>query len=109
MITMKSQLMEVHELIKEISDDLRKLWELMHYASQCKTESDLPHDIRMFTPDEWDQIAITLAHWHELMKQCNSLQGKPQTEWLEQRGELWGYMRDMVKCWVSRLHEGGKA
>ena len=84
MLSSKPMIFEVHELVKDISNDLRSLWELLHYAGQCKSDSELPNDVRLFTPEEWEQIAITLAHWRTLMEECNSLlvaPGKPARLW----------------------------
>ena len=109
MLSSKPLIFEVHELVKDISNDLRSLWEILHYAGQCKSESELPNDVRLFTPEEWEQIAITLAHWHALMEECNSLHGETQTKWIAERGSLFGYMRDIVKVWTSRIRKGGQA
>ena len=109
MLSEKPILIEVHELLNGISSDLRKLSDLMHCAAQCKSEDELSNDVRLFTPEEWEQIAITLAHWHMLMMQCQPLKGEPLTKWISERCELFGYMRDIIKVWVFRLPEGGKA
>ena len=96
--------MTITELSKEISRKLSEFVRLLKDASTAKSDKDLNSIMFMYSPEEWEQIAITIKHYDYAMKmwkECKT--SEQQLEWCETYWALLGYIRDMVASWYDRI------
>lgn len=109
---MISEGIEIHvdELINEINAKLKRMHEILHDATQVKSEEELTNEMLTFSPEEWEQIAITIKHYQMAMAKLRSIKEPDEARrWFAENATFLGYLRDMVCAWESRLPARNKA
>lgn len=100
-------LVDARKLLEEISEKLERFHILLYRASQIDKNNDPTKEIPellAFSPEEWEQIAISIKHYQIHIKELKRATDQESfEEWFYQNGSMLGYLRDMVCAWYSRL------
>lgn len=96
----------INDLITEINAKLGEFRSILVEASKAKSEEELPSIILMYSPEEWEQISITIQHYNYAMEKWHLLKTDTEKrEWCEENAKLFAYIRDMVASWHARIEK----
>lgn len=101
-----------NECITEINTKLKRLHEILMECPKIEKEEDVSADMMTFSPEEWENIAISLKHYSfaiEKLKKCKEEGEESVEEWFYQYTPFLGYLRDMACAWYNRLPPRAKA
>lgn len=103
--------MKVIDLLNETLSKCKRLHELLYEASKSEEDHrELPDEILMLDPGEWEAIAITIQHLQFRMKKLRSAKtNKERDEWFKENGNFIALARDLICLWECRLPARNKA
>ena len=104
MISDKEIIVDARKLLEEISEKLERFHILLYRASQTNDPTSEIPELLAFSPEEWEQIAISIKHYQIHIKELKRATDQESfEEWFYKNGSMLGYLRDMVFSWYSRL------
>ena len=94
----------LNELVKDINETLG------YFRKMLTDENKDNSDFLLFSPEEWKQIGITIAHVDLAFINEHKCQTQEEADrWAHEHIYLFAYVRDMAMCWYERLHNKGEA
>lgn len=108
MITEKPKQIEINELVDVVIFKLGHLRDLlvdMAKNGEASTE-DKWNEVVMFSPDEWEDIALTIQHFNHFMKEVNKLEDQNDIDdYYDKNKSMLSLVHDLSCHWYSRIEE----
>ena len=98
------------DIIDEINEKLSTFRSVMNQASKAESEKDLQSIVFLYSPEEWEQIAITIMHYQFFWNEYHKLKQSEEElrKFANENASFLGYARDMVASWYSRIEGNNK-
>ena len=111
MIMNEGKEVKVIDLLNETLTRCKRLHELLYEASKSEEDHrELPNEVLMFEPGEWEAIAITIQHLQHHVKLLRKTKTDEEREkWFAENGNFLALARDLVCLWECRLPRPNKA
>lgn len=111
MIAQEGKEINVIDVLNEVLTKCKRLHELLYEASKSEEDHrELPDEVLMFDPGEWEAITITIQHLQFHMKTLRKAKTDDEREkWFSENGNFLAFARDLVCLWESRLPVRNKA
>lgn len=111
MIMNEGKEVKVIDLLNETLTRCKRLHELLYEASKSEEDHrELPNEVLMFDPGEWEAIAITIQHLQYHVKLLRKTKTDEEREkWFAENGNFLALARDLVCLWEHRLPARNKA
>lgn len=111
MIMNEGKEVKVIDLLNETLTRCKRLHELLYEASKSEEDHrELPNEVLMFDPGEWEAIVITIQHLQHHVKLLRKTKTDEEREkWFTENGNFLALARDLVCLWECRLPRPNKA
>lgn len=104
----KQHAVNATEAINEINDKLKTFYDILENSKN--DDAYIRSIIMSFSPFEWEQIAVTIAHYQRFKRKLKTLkEDKDILNYLRENACFIGYMIDIVNMYYARLPKGNQA
>ena len=90
------------EMVAENAEMLKKLKTIL-LENRDKNPQEFTSDMLMYSPDEWNVIALIFAHYSEGGKELKRLKEKEKEAWIIENKRFVALVYDLLLCLTERL------
>ena len=92
----------IFDMVTENNEMLGKLKTIL-LENRDKTPEEFNSDMLMYSPDEWNLIALIFAHYNEAGKELRTMKDKEKEAWIIENKYFVGLVYDLLLCLTDRL------
>ena len=90
------------DMVAENAEMLKKLKTIL-LENRDKNPQEFTSDMLMYSPDEWNVIALIFAHYSEGGKELAKLKDKEKNAWIIENRRFVALVYDLLLCLTERL------
>lgn len=93
----------IFDMVSENIEMLEKLKAILRDNRDKTNSTEFTSDMLMYSPDEWNVIALIFVHYNEAGKELRTMKDKEKEAWIIENKYFVGLVYDLLLCLTDRL------